>query len=64
MKYPKKSRNVKTVGGLIKQLEKLPKNMPVRGTFGEPVYVQVYNYSDSAKECGLDIHCSIEDGDK
>lgn len=64
MTYPKKSRAVSTVGGLIKQLEKLPKTMPLLGSFGSSVLVQVYNYSDSARELGLDLHCEIIEADQ
>ena len=59
MKYPTKSRAVSTVGGLIKQLERLPKKMQLRGSFDSAVRIQVYNYSDSAKDLGLQIHCEI-----
>lgn len=64
MNYPKKSRAVSTVGGLIKQLEKLPKTMQLRGSFDRAVCVQVYNYSNNAKELGLQLHCEIVEADQ
>lgn len=47
-------RPVKTVGALIKQLEKLPKSMKISQGFGEGVKLGVYNYSETAKDLELD----------
>jgi len=61
MTYPKRSRPVKTVGGLIKQLQRFPKRMKLSGDFSDAVQVVVYNHSKIAKDIGLPLHCQIEE---
>ena len=50
------SVNVKTVGDMIKQLQKLPKTLPVRTGGGESVDLVIFNRAEKS------IHLGFEEG--
>ena len=49
--------NVKTVGELIKELERLPKNLPIHQGFSESVDVVVFNRKQA------DAHIAFDEGE-
>lgn len=54
-------KKCKNVGQLIKELEKLPKTLPIYCGMSKAVKPVVFNDGEKAKELGLDRHLSFED---
>ena len=53
-------KKCRTVGELIKELEKLPKRLPIEHEFEDYVLPVVYNAGEDAKEAGLRLHMGFE----